>query len=410
MFISKRPFYRGRSNPYLRFRGCFRAAGLFALWCIASVVYGANWFFQPAVSVGMSYEENADLEQEDPINTPGYNLAVSARGGHLTERTQIIGNLNASFKRYSSDAQMDSDDYSASLGLAFLATELDKLNLNLNVDRDTSRTSELTTTGNISGNVPRYDFGVRAAWAHRLTERSAFSLGYEYSGVRFDSNLSNLIDSNQDDFNALYSYQLTERLDLSGSLGATFYDSENDQNYEGYDASLGAKYAFSETMVGNLDIGWQRVNRNTDVETDTSRGSANGFVYGFSLSKAFERSSVSVSLRRSVVPTGSGEPLAQERFRLRYSYQFSPRLTARFPIAAYRNEQISFGDTGSDERRIFVTTEPSLDWRVTEDVVLSATYRYQYEHFEQAGTSADGNAIFLTLSYIWPTEIGGLGR
>jgi len=259
--------------------------------------------------------------------------------------------------------------------------------------------------------VPRFALGISAAWVRQLTERSTFSLGYGRSGARFDSNLSGLVDSTEDDINAAYSYQLTERLGLSGGLGATFYNPDDDQSYKGYDASLGMSFALSETLAGNLNIGWQRADRNTDVAGGSSDGSASGFVYGFSLSKTFERSSVGLSLSRSLVPTGSGEPLAQESLSLGYSYQFSERLSVNFPIAAFRNEQISFGDSGADdEKRIFFTTEPSLNWRVTEDIVLGASYRYQYERFEEAGTTADSNAVFLTLSYVWPTEIGGLSR
>lgn len=389
----------------------FGAVALLVLWSIATVATGSSWFFQPAISVGGSYEENVDLTEEDPISTTGYNLAVSVRGGRVTERTQTVGSLNASFDRFSGDEQLDSNNYSGTVAFAYLATELDRLSLNLDIVRDTSRSSELTTTGNITGNVPRFALGISAAWARQLTERSTFSLGYGRSGARFDSNLSGLVDSTEDDINATYSYQLTERLGLSGALGATFYNPEDDQSYKGFDASLGTSYAFSETLAGNLNIGWQRLIRSTDVAGGSSEGSASGFVYGFSLSKTFERSSVGLSLSRSVVPTGSGELLAQESLSLGYRYQFSPRFSANFPLAIFENKTISFGDAGSnDEKRIFFTTEPSLNWRVTEDIVLSASYRYQYERLEEAGTTADSNAVFLTLSYVWPTEIGALSQ
>jgi hypothetical protein len=51
-----------------------------------------------------------------------------------------------------------------------------------------------------------------------------------------------------------------------------------------------------------------------------------------------------------------------------------------------------------------------VEFRVTENVVVTASYRYQYQRFEEADTTADSNSFFLSLSYVWPTEIRGLSR
>ncbi len=235
---------------------------------------------------------------------------------------------------------------------------------------------------------------------------------YAHTRVRFESNLSGLINYDQDDIDVFYGYQLTERLALSGSLGATSYDPDDVESYKGYDASLGLNYSISETLTGDLNVGLQRIDSETDLGVETTSRSASGIVYGFDLSKQFERSNLSLAFSRGAVPTGSAEPLLQERLSLGYGYQFSPRLSVTVPAAIFRNESISFGGGGGQdkERRIFFTMGPGLNWRVTEDLVLSASYRYRYQRFEQAGTSADSNAVFLSLSYAWPTEFAGLSR
>lgn len=412
MFNPKHFFFREALNLRVTSRCLARVAALLALWSIATVAIGANWFFQPAGSVGAGYEDNADLTDEDPIDTTSYELEASARGGRLTERSQVVGNLSASFQRYPGNKRLDSDNLSATLSSAFLPTELDRLSLDLSFDHDTSRRSELTTTGNIIENVPRSTISIGPAWQRRLTERSTVGLGYIYSKERFDSNVSGLVGSEQDDIDAFYTYQLTERLALRGTLGAVSYDPDDDESYKGYGTSLGLDYAISETLGGNLEVGWQRIDSETDTGVETIDGTASGLAYDFNLSKDFSRSSLSLSVSRSAVPTGSGEPLVQERLGLGYAYKFSPRLSVTVPAVIFRNERISFGGGSAqeDERRIFFTTQPRLKWRVTEDLVLSASYRYRYERFEEAGTSADSNAVFLSLSYVWPTENPGLSQ
>ena len=412
MFNPKRSLSRDERNLRDR-RPCrARAAATIVLWSTATFVYGSDWFFQPEVAAGVGYEENVDLVDEDPFNATRYDLEAMARGGRITERSQVLGNLSAVFQRYPGNERLDSDNLSAGLNSAILLTELDRLSLDLSYVRDTSRRSELTTTGNIIENVPRNAIRIQPAWQHQLTERSAVGLAFTHARVRFDSNLSGLIDYDQNDIDAFYNYQLTERLAFRGTIGVVSYDPDDVESYKGYDASLGLNYLFSETLMGELFVGPQRVDSQIDLGAETISRTASGISYGFNLSKQFERSGLDLSLSRGAVPTGSGEPLLQERLSLAYSYQFSPRLSVIVPAAVFRNETISFGGAAEteNEMRIFFSMQPSIEWRVTEDLVMNASYRYRYQRFEQEGSSADSNALFVTLSYVWPTEIPSLSQ
>jgi hypothetical protein len=175
---------------------------------------------------------------------------------------------------------------------------------------------------------------------------------------------------------------------------------------------LGLNYKITETLAGDIFVGPQRIDSKTDLGTETTTKTASGTSYGVELSKQFERSNLYLSVNRGAVPTGSGEPLLQERLGLGYRHQFSPRLSISVPFAIFRNETIRFGDGGGQgaDRRVFFSALPELNWRVTEDLALGVSYRYRYERFENSGTSADSNAVFVSLFYAWPTEIPGLSR
>ncbi len=165
MFTSNCHFLRGGRVQSARCHIGARIAVLAALSSVASAALGELWFFQPAGSVGTGYEENVDLEEDDPTNTSRYDLRVAARGGRVSERSQIVGNLAASMLRYPGNKRLNSENLSAALESAFLPTELDRLSLDLRLKRDTSRQSELTTTGNIIANVPRNEIIIRAGLA-----------------------------------------------------------------------------------------------------------------------------------------------------------------------------------------------------------------------------------------------------
>ena len=394
------------------------AFAMVTLWCVPNATMGADWFFQPAVTVGAGYEGNANLTEQDPIDSMRYDLDVSALAGRRTERSQIAFGVRGYTLRYPGNDTLDSDDLSARLAAAYRLSELDFVSFDASYDRTTSRTSELTTTGNIQGNAPLNTYTLRPSWRRRLTERSDIGLSYAYTSARYEGNSTGLVNYDQQEVDASYGYLLTERASFVGTLTATFYNPQAptslqpllgqipsvSQSYSGYAATLGLTYAISETLTGEVFIGPQQIRRDTSIGQASAQGTSNGATYGIRLAKQFERSTLRLGLESGAVPTGSGEPLAQDKLSLDFSYELTPRLRVTVPASLYRNETINFGGPGGKDRRIFLQTEPRLSWRISEDLYLKASYRYQYQRYEQSGATADSNAVFLSLSYVWPTE------
>jgi hypothetical protein len=50
-------------------------------------------------------------------------------------------------------------------------------------------------------------------------------------------------------------------------------------------------------------------------------------------------------------------------------------------------------------RRIEVS--PSVNWNITEDLSLGASYQFRYKTFEESGSATD-NAAYITLRYALP--------
>jgi len=384
----------------------------------------AAWFFQPSATMGLGYEENPNLTQSDRINSMRYHIAASALGGGRTERSQILFGLKADALRYPGNGSLNSDDLSARVDAAYRLTELDFVDLQGTYDRTTSQTSELTTTGNIQGNVPLNTYTLRPSWTHQLTERASVSLGYAYTSARYQQNSTNLINYNQQEIRASLGYRLTERATFDGSLTTVFYNprksgsvepgaassSTNAQSYTGYAATLGLSYAISETLAARVFVGPEQIKSESNDGQTGGQGTSMSATYGISLSRQFERSELDLALESGAVPTGGGQPLSQNKLTVSYSYALTPMLRITIPASFYRNETLDLGDTSTTGQRIFLETEPRLSWRLSPDLYLRASYRYQYQRYQQSGETADSHAVFLSLSYVWPTESAAIPR
>ena len=380
-----------------------------ALACAAPLATeGAQWYLLPAVTARLGYENNIDLDADDPVDSSRLDLEVLLRGGRTSERTRINGIFQAAARRYLDAGSFDSDDFSAGLDASHLVSELDELGIGLALTRDTSLVSELETTGNIRGNVPRLQAAVSPYWQRRLSERSTLGVSLGYTNVTYDENDFDLVDYQQSEVEGAYSYRLTERLTLNGTLGAVSYEPADDESYVSYSASLGAAYALSETMTLGLFVGPQIVRSSGDGDgANGSDNESSGAIYGIDVRKEFERGALGLQLRHGAVPTGEGEPLMQQSLSLGFDYRVSPRISFALPFSIYRNENIDIGGSSGLDRRVFFSIEPSMLWRITEDVVLTAAYRYRYQDEDETG-AVDSDAIFVSLSYVWPGQ--GFGR
>lgn len=376
-----------------------RATIPIALWFVATGAIGATWIFRPSASIGVGYETNAELVAEDPIDTSRYEVKAHAQGGRLTERSEIAFSLKAFSKRYSEYERLNSDNLSAAIASTYQLNELDVITLGGSYERDTSRTSELTTTGNIQGNVLRNTYTLQSSWTRPLTDLSAVGIAYAYTNVRYEDNQTGLINYDQHILDTSYNRQLTERASFKGTLAATFYNPEDPVSYNGYQATLGFSYAIAETLTGDIFYGPQQIDSETDIGPNAVRRTTRGSTYGIHLAKEFERGGLDLELNRGAVPSGAGEPLLQESLEVGLKFQVSPTLKLVLPAAVYRNETLNLGDSEQRERRIYFSSNPALIWRVSDDFVLGASYRYQYQRFEDSGESAASNAIFLSLQF-----------
>ena len=270
--------------------------------------------------------------------------------------------------------------------------------------RDNNRLSELTTTGNILGNVARTSYALRSSWKRRLTETNSVSLEYSYTSSRYAENRTGLTNYEQQTLGVSYDHQLTELCSFGGNVTATFYRPDDPGSSDTYQAVLGVSCEISETLGGGFFIGPLHIESEGDMTSTASPGTATDSSYGVRLRKEFARSILNVELERGPVPSSAGELLLQDRLSVEFAFPMSASVSVGIPASLYRNKAVDSGNASQEGDRIFFQSEPALIWRVTENIALRVAYRYRSQRYKDSGEVADSNAVFLSLSYMSQTK------
>ena len=107
---------------------------------------GAEWSFEPSVSLRSEYNDNIQLTPDPHPTVWGMMLSPDVKFSLATETLTVTGGLNLSFNRYLNQPQLNIDNYDLSLRSRYKA-ERDSLQLNFDAIRDSTLVSELATTG-----------------------------------------------------------------------------------------------------------------------------------------------------------------------------------------------------------------------------------------------------------------------
>jgi hypothetical protein len=112
---------------------------------------------------------------------------------------------------------------------------------------------------------------------------------------------------------------------------------------------------------------------------------------------AFERRDLGGVISHDVSPSGVGVAVQTDQFRVYWSRRLSEEMEFILDGSLIRNRALAGSSAGIDRR--YLDIGPQLRWRRLENVYIVATYRYRNQKFDALPDTAEGNAVFLGLSY-----------
>ncbi len=379
---------------------------LLVVLVVSRGVVAEQWYFEPDFQARLGYDDNVrftNIFEEGAFST---YLAANARFGVRTEVSDAKFGIKLDTIKYDGVQDLNTSNQFFDMDLAHKAG-LHTFRLEGDYFNDSTRNSELLTTGFVATNIPRQYRRLSPSWNWTVSERAAMGLSYTYSDSNYDDNLRfGLIDYSYETASLSSTYRYSERALLQASINTSMYEARDVfSEYNSYWLQLGGVYQFSETLTGSFMIG----PRHTTFDFRGPLGlnvstSDNTYLADVKLSKQFETMSIDVGGQSFENPSSSGRLLRTQSAYVNLRGQYSERMNYSLNARFNRNSSSGGIDDESQDRDFF-NLEPRLSWRATPWWTVTGSYRYRTKERTASDRGrATSNAFFLTINYVWPRE------
>jgi len=324
----------------------------------------AQWSIEPTLGWLVNYDSNPQLLESGAQATAGTTLSADATLKRATEITELDLRPHLDLQRFASDAALNSDN--GSLQGSFTArAERSSLALTSGYEHTSTLTTELSDTGIIDAAVYRDTTSAGLSLTHALGERQHLDLEGSYANVVFPGGEQlGLVG---------YRYPSASLSDTIGtsevtSISATAFTDRLSAPLVGYDsrdtgARLGVSYAHSARLSAGASAGV--------VETTVADYTQHGYVWDLHATRSGELDQWTVSLNRTVQPSGRGFLLLREAASLSFSESVAPQLFVTGTLQYIRNSNLASGPFFDVPR--YESADAGLEWHPTEHLVLSLT-------------------------------------
>ncbi len=249
------------------------------------------------------YNDNLLLTPLPHDATYGYWVSPAAEFAGKTERLEVSGRVAADFVSYYGGNQTQFTNILLPLTLRY-KTETDLLGFKGGFIRDNTLMSELLTTGVVLRFTQRNQWTANPSWTRSITEKLSFQSSFQLNDTTYENGLSlGLVDYQLLGGSGGLLYQLTEQdqIQLSGSY-VNFHTTNSPSpfraSFPGVNLSL--THAFTETLTGTAYGGPSFVSSTTETAGASIKAQSTVWLFGASLAKKFESTSVEVSASRNI--------------------------------------------------------------------------------------------------------------
>jgi hypothetical protein len=337
--------------------------------------------------------------------TYGYWVSPAAEFAGKTERLEVSSRVAADFVSYYGGVGTQFTNIFLPLTLRY-KTEKDLLGFTGGFIRDNTLMSELLTTGLVLRFTQRNQWTANPSWTRRITEKLSLQSNFQLNDTTYENGLGlGLVDYQLFGGSGGVLYQMTEQdqIQLSGSY-ANFHTTNAPSpfraSFPGVNLSL--THTFTETLTGTAYGGPRFVSSRTETASDNMTAQSTVWLFGASLTKRLESTSIQINMDRDIVPSGFGLLIQRNRAGLTVSHDITETLAASLDGSGYLVSGITQRATGGTfpESRYFYVT-PKIAWKFLEWWKIEMSYTYGHREVD-GSTPAMSNATMLTITYFPP--------
>lgn len=373
---------------------------------MAAPVMAEKWYIEPIASVRFGYEDNVRLSTSDEEDAFSAYLNIKAPFGFRTEVSDVNLSAELQSRRFDGLSDLDTDDQILGLDAVFRSTR-NIFSLQGSYTRNSTRTSELETTGLVQTSKRRIGVNLNPSWTLSVTERTSLQLGYQHTDVSYeDADLTTLTDYRYGRATVGLAYKLSEKTELYGNLSGSRYDAPDaDTEFETYQFQVGVNRNISERLSANASLGYAHTESEfLDSGGSEETSSEDTILLDLRIKRISETMIVEGFVNASETPSSRGRLLRKNAVGISLLQKLSPRTAFTFRGELYENTSAGGFDDDSDDR-LYYFLEPGLNWRATNWWTISSAYRYRnQEYTNSTEDAAESNALFITIRYVWPKE------
>ena len=365
----------------------------------------AEWSLLPSIGVKGLYNDNLILTAQPHHATYGYWVSPAAVFAGKTERLEVGGRAAIDYVSYYGGEDTQFTNVFLPVTLQY-KTEKDLLGLTGGFRRDNTLMGELQDTGLVLRFTQRNQWTANPSWTRSITETLSVQSNFQLADTTYEDALRlGLFDYQLFKGSGGLLYQMSEQdqIKLFGSY-SSFYTTNAPFSFRSSfpGANLSLTHAFTETLTGTVSSGAHFVSSTTQTASGNIANQKTVWLFGASLAKKFESSSIRLNVARDIVPSGFGLLLQTDRAGVTVSHDLSETLTASFDGSGYNVSAITERASGGTvpESRYFAAT-PQIAWKFSEWWKVELSYTYRWRGGESV-PEAMSNAMMFVLTYYPP--------
>jgi hypothetical protein len=270
------------------------------------------------------------------------------------------------------------------------------LSLKTSFDYDTTRTSELATSGTNIAGVRHTGFALFPEFGYSLSPVEQLVLSGSYAASYYDDTQR---FTNYESFGLTPRYQYTFTLRDTATVGlqASHFDTLTGPTSKSDSVGpfVGWNHRFSDRFTTNVDVGYHITHNQSSVD---GNGWDNDYFYDFSVTygETGDPDIVSFAVSRSLQPQSTAQQITATAINLKETHHFTPRF-ALILAAAYKNKEYTV--TENNKQKDYLEGSAALQYNLTQELVVGSSYRYRHQTTTGGGGSAESQTFLLTVTY-----------
>lgn len=391
---------------------------------IAKGADAAEWVAEPSVKLREEYNDNYRLTGTDQDKVWKTTLDPRLK---LSRRTEVwdvnaSGRIRADY--FSGDDELNTVDNFLDIA-AKRTLQRGSFGATVSQANDTTLQNEVldVDTGVTVQQIDRTQRSATATAQYMLLETTAIEGSVGFSTVDYEEGEQfNLLDYDYFTPSLRLVRHLNQKTQIFGLLSHSRvrYDNVSDLESKTDSLQIGAAYEISETWTVNGSIGSRRTRTSQSIPVAVERpgfeilfpyiydityvprdSESSGLVYNARVDREFETGRLSLNAMMSVTPSATGTDTESTRIELLGTRNLTTQLSATLAVSYYQSEAVGGAVSRANTDRFRVA--PSVDWRLDQDLTLSAGYMFtRVERDIASAADADSNAVYVSLGYAWP--------